>query len=103
MNDRLLCGTQLRFVNAPEGHGAPRETFQSVDSFIQIILSKYTRTLMAVLDISHENSEVKPTPAGEDGNICYENGETIDIPIVVAIMLRVRRAVVSICVAKPIL
>lgn len=40
--------------------------------------------------------EVKPTPAGEDGDICYENGETIDIPIVAAIMLRVRR-VVDLC------
>ena len=64
MNDLLLCGTQLRFADAPEGHGAPRETFQSVDSLIQIILSKNTRTLEAVLDISHENSEAKPTPGG---------------------------------------
>jgi len=46
--------------------------------------------------------KAKPTPTGKDENICYENGETIDIPIVAEIMLRACRAVVSICVAKPI-
>lgn len=54
----------------------------------------HARVSCAALDVPNENSGSSQADAG-NGNICYENCETIDIPIVAAIMLRVRRAAPS--------